>query len=231
MAVNIQSFLQAVLTSEHLRGADQHRRPLCSGCVITVSRERGTGGGEIAAALARYLNIPLFDKALLEAIERESGISAEKLRAIDEQLRGMHTNWLELLWTNKPEVQAKYRKNLINAILGVTRTGGVIVGRGANFILGSHALKVRVIGSLERRTAWLAQHDGIDRDTARREIERVDRDREGFCHALYGRDAGAPVHYDLLINTDRFNPSQAVDLIVEALHIAAPETTHREAAP
>ncbi|MGF1547061.1 MAG: AAA family ATPase [Thiotrichales bacterium] len=228
MPINIQSFLQAVLTSEQLRGADQKRRPLCSGCVVTLSRERGTGGGKIAAALAKYLNIPLFDKSLLDAIELESGIAAEKLKAIDEQLRGMHTNWLELLWTNKPEIQAKYQKNLVNIILGVTRTGGVIVGRGANFILGTHALKVRIVGSRDRRAEWIVEQEGLDLETARRQIERVDGDREGFCKALYNRDSRDPVHYDLVVNTDRFNQTQAVDLIAEAMHLAALTSMHRE---
>ncbi len=227
MPVSTHTFIRAIIDAENLRGSDPHHAQRCAGCVITISRTRGTGGEEIARQLADRLNLPLFDRALVEAIARESGIDPEELARMDETVRGLRSSWMELLWTNKPERQSKYQKNLINTILGVSRTGGVVVGRGANFILGPRrALRVRVVGSLETRVAYLMRHHNMTRESALADIAEADREREGFVTALFGKDPADPTNYDLVINVDRFSEHMAVDLILEALHLTAPREMH-----
>ena len=59
----------------------------------------------------------------------------------------MRSNWLELLFTDKPLQEQRYLQTLVDVVIGIYRNGGVIVGRGANFILdGTPALRVRIVG-------------------------------------------------------------------------------------
>ena len=53
--------------------------------VITIGRQLGSGGKEIAEMLARHLNIKAYDKTLLEEAARESGIDTTVFEKADEQ--------------------------------------------------------------------------------------------------------------------------------------------------
>ena len=43
--------------------------------IITISREFGSGGRTIGKEVAKRLNIPFYDKELIEKVARESGLN------------------------------------------------------------------------------------------------------------------------------------------------------------
>ena len=45
--------------------------------IITISRQFGSGGKEIAEKLAKELNIPFYDRELIELAAKESGINED----------------------------------------------------------------------------------------------------------------------------------------------------------
>ena len=53
--------------------------------VICISREYGSGGREIAEKLAQKLNIPCYDKLLIQKAAKESGYSEEFLNEYGER--------------------------------------------------------------------------------------------------------------------------------------------------
>ena len=55
---------------------------------ITISREYGSGGGEIATRLARHLGWQLIDHDIVERVAREMGTSIEEAEARDERSEG-----------------------------------------------------------------------------------------------------------------------------------------------
>ena len=55
---------------------------------ITLSREYGSGGGEIASRLAKRLGWDLIDHAIVERTARELGTSQEEAEAHDEYTEG-----------------------------------------------------------------------------------------------------------------------------------------------
>ena len=52
--------------------------------IVTISREFGSGGREIGKRLADKLNVPFYDKELLEMASKESGIARELFVKNDE---------------------------------------------------------------------------------------------------------------------------------------------------
>ena len=59
--------------------------------LITISRQFGSGGREIGQKLAKELNIPFYDKELLELAAKESGIDKELFETEGESTsRGFH---------------------------------------------------------------------------------------------------------------------------------------------
>ena len=57
--------------------------------VITISREVGSGGHTVGRILAEKLNVRYCDKQLLEALEKQFGLSASRI----EELKGEKKRW------------------------------------------------------------------------------------------------------------------------------------------
>ena len=53
--------------------------------IISIGREFGSGGHEIAEGLAKHYDIPLFDKEIFEHIEENEAINAEVAQFYDEK--------------------------------------------------------------------------------------------------------------------------------------------------
>ena len=54
--------------------------------IVAIGRESGSGGLDIAHALAERLQLPLFDKSILQKAAEDKGVSAETLERYDEPL-------------------------------------------------------------------------------------------------------------------------------------------------
>src|SRR5690349_103363 len=55
---------------------------------ITISRQYGSGGGEIAAHLARYLGWQLIDHEIVAQVAHSLGITEEEADVHDERVEG-----------------------------------------------------------------------------------------------------------------------------------------------
>ena len=53
--------------------------------IISIGREVGSGGHEIAEILAKHYNIPLFDKNILEDIATKKNVDASDLKDVDKK--------------------------------------------------------------------------------------------------------------------------------------------------
>ena len=53
--------------------------------IISIGREFGSSGHEIAEIIAKDLNLPLYDRSLLENIAEEKGFSLDTLHQYDEK--------------------------------------------------------------------------------------------------------------------------------------------------
>src|SRR5437762_4186244 len=70
------------------KAMDVNQQTIAAMHAITISREYGSGGGEIAARLARRLGWQLVDHALVERVASELGTSVEEAEVHDEQCEG-----------------------------------------------------------------------------------------------------------------------------------------------
>lgn len=57
--------------------------------VVTIGREFGTGGRQIAKELAQILGVELYDKGLLKQLEDRYNLTQEEI----DKLKGMKKSW------------------------------------------------------------------------------------------------------------------------------------------
>ena len=95
---------------------------------------------------------------------------------------------------------------------------GVILGRAAVVVLREdpRALRVRLTGPAERRVEQAMRMGGIDRDTAERALERLDRTHAEYARQFYGVDLEDLSLYHLVVDSTAIPIEAAVELIAEA---------------
>lgn len=200
-------------------------------CAITISREYGSGGGEIAARLAKRLSWKLIDHEIVAEVARELGISHEEAVERDERTEGIITRMLTAMAAAEPTVFVPvelprsfdadaYRDALHRVVTVSVATGNaVIVGRGAQVILMDRrdVLHVRVVAPLDKRIAYVARREELDISAAQHRIQDKDRSRQQFVQSLYSARADDARFYDIVLNTGILSLDACVELICLAL--------------
>jgi len=217
MITENQRILQSMIDAHWLRereAAGEHADP---GHIVTVSRQCGSYGEDIAQLIANQLEVPYFDKKLVEQIAQSAGVDADLFRELEQKIHRVKPTWLETVFTDRPWLQAKYNKNLVNVLLGISRVGGVILGRGANFVLGQSAcFRLRIVAPLPIRVARYSASYDLGPKSAEEAVQKIDMERSNFVESIYGGDVDNPANYDLTINTERFSAQTAAQLALAA---------------
>lgn len=192
--------------------------PAPRGPCVALSRLPGSGGREIAARVAEWLDYGLFDRGTLESLaahdefrERlgegleaatRSAVAAEVARAL---AAGVGTD---------ASLQAVFD---VIATLG-QRGMSVLLGRGAATLLpAQRALRVLVVAPAPVRSARLARERGMEPAAAEALLRSEDAERERFLRESLGVTMDDPTGYDLVINTAQLADDAAAALVVDAL--------------
>ncbi len=213
---------------------------------VTISRQYGSGGGEIGARLARKLGWRLIDHGIIEQTARELGVYETDVARYDEEhvegalsriLSGIRnltsgafipsaTGGLSpspAAFTNTrpaPKDERAYQETMQQVVRAAATTGHVvIVGRGGQFILAQRrdVLHLRVVAPLEARVAYVMRREEPNKDVARARVQEKDRARDRSMQAQFRQKPDNPDLYDLVINTAVLDLDRCVDLICLAL--------------
>ena len=166
--------------------------------IITITREYGAGGGEVARKLAEDLGWELLDRELLHQAAEVEHVPDAELERLDERAIAMADRFR----LHPPH--AKYLHGLKSAALAAAARGNVIlVGRGARHLLGERpdALHVRLVAPRPWRAQRMVQLEGWSLEQAVARCTETDRVRDRFTRYFFGEKANQPAQYDLVFNT------------------------------
>jgi cytidylate kinase len=217
----------------------ENNDPISRMRAITISREYGSGGGEIAARLTERLGWQLIDHEVVVRVAQELGVTIDEAEAHDERTEGLVARILTSMQAIEPAVfvnshvslvsnERVYRDALRGVVEAAVDTGHVvIVGRGSQVLLANwrDVLHVRIIAPFEQRVAYVMRREGLNQATASSRIQLKERDRKRYLQAEHGQIPQEPHLYDLVINTAVLDLDSAVDLIVLALERKAGQLT------
>jgi hypothetical protein len=185
---------------------------------ICVSREYGARGGEMGRLVAERLGFRYYAQELVHDIAEEAHVRQQIVESLDERVQDGISEWVSGLIKRGVFAPSDYLRNLSKVVLTLGRHGnGVIVGRGAHFILAPKTtLRVRVIAPLEVRVARIAKRDGIPIDEAQAKVIRIDAERVAFNKQHYRADITDPTHYDLVVNAGTMGVDGAAEQTIQA---------------
>ncbi len=199
---------------------------------VTVSREYGSGGSEIAARLAERLGWQVIDHELVARVARAMGTSQEEAAAHVEHTQGVLARIVNSLQYVDPAFMLyapparfpsdeAYRGALERIIRAAAARGQVvIVGRGSQILLAERrdVLRVRIIAPFEQRVAYVMQREGLDQRAAASRIRKFEHERTRYLEAEYHRRPEDAHLYDMVLNTSSLDPASAVNVICLALN-------------
>lgn len=179
------------------------RREEAARPVLTVSRQHGAGGGEVARRVAEELALDFFDREIIQQIAESTHLSERVVSALDEKDRELLTDWLGAISSRNYLSPVEYRYHLSRIVGALAHHGGaVILGRGAHLILGQgEALRVLVVAPLEDRVRSVMDREGLGERDARRRIVTVEAERKAFLMKHFHTDFADPTTFDVVVNT------------------------------
>ena len=194
--------------------------------ISTISREFGSGGREIGKKLAEQLNVPFYDKELIEIAAKESGLDKELFEEEDSRtskgfrLLGALGYSLGGPLSTITELSLNDRLFLVQSqvIEQVAKEGAcVIVGRCADYVLKDYdtVLNVFIHGNMKEKKERAIHSYEVDERDIENSIHKIDKRRANYYEYYTDRKWGRAENYDISLNSSTFGIDGCVEIIKE----------------
>ena len=191
--------------------------------IVTIGRKFGSGGSVIGKLLAEDLGINYYDKELLTATARESGLHEDILKEFDEKNKSLFFGYyfsgeysVDLSLNNKVFLaQFETMKKLAQL------ESAVFVGRCSDYVLRDHAdaLNVFVHAQPAYRAIQIMREENMSKGDAEVLIENTDASRADYYKYYTSKEWDDLDNYDLTIDTETLSIDGAVELIKKAIEL------------
>ena len=203
--------------------------------IITINREFGSGGREIAQKLSELLDVKIYDKAFLATIREKFDLTEEEA----EKIKAEKTNWwsefcrfykqfgvtpnfneqpLEVTSKQLYHAEAKALRDLAE------QESCIIVGRSGFHVFKDtpDTVKIFLIADMEHRVKRIMEKYNINEEEARKLIDDTDKARENYTKTFAGTSRYDARNYDLVINVSPFTTDQVAQFLAHNLRLKYP---------
>lgn len=211
--------------------------------VITISRQVGSLGDELAERISKELGYRYFDKFLMTEIAVSSGLTEAEVIDFNEDNYKVR-NFFEQLFGRKSPIGAITVKDkdekgkvvlttkvfdeesslaFVQAVIKklVDWDNVVIVGRGGQVLLRGfpRVLHIRVIAPLEFRIENIMRQKGLTREDALKYISEKDKAAQEYLYRFYNVDWNDPELYHMVLNMGMLKIDQAVEIVKDLVNL------------
>jgi len=188
---------------------------------ISLSRSAGLPGFEVAQQLGDRLGWPVFNRDILREMAENDSYRERLLQHLDQKDETLINQFLRSLTEDRHIGAGAYCRRLRETVVALARKRhAIFVGRGTDLFLPKDVgLRVRLIAGHDYCVrSYAAQKDTTEAD-AERCIDEIERERAKFLRHYFKADSKDPIRHDLLINMERFDQAQTVEMIMAALRL------------
>lgn len=197
--------------------------------IVTISRQYGAGGSEVASRVAARLGWELVDNELIDRVAARAGLAPEEVAEREERAPGFIERLARTLAAATPElfppregtVREVEEANLVRiteSVVAEMAAGGnvVLVGRAAPAVLShaADAVHVKLVAPHAFRVRIICERFGMLPDAAAHAIDEMDARRQRYHREYYQRDWSDPANYHMTLNTGALGFDGAADLVV-----------------
>jgi len=182
--------------------------------VITISRQMGSMGCEVAEEIARCLGYRVVWREVINEAASRAGVPDVALATIDElDLLGMRPS---------PEDIEAYHRAVRDIMHEINQQDNVvIVGRAGQVILREedNVLHVRIVAPFDLRVLRIAERHHISMELARRQVKISDQSRTRYLKRFYNVHLDDLDLYDLLVSTAHMGAKAAAWIVCRAVEM------------
>ena len=192
--------------------------------IVTISRQFGSGGRTVGHLVAQALDIPFYDKELVEQIALESGFAPKFVEEHGEHSPGKTLFSYAFAPQGVPGVMngmstADFLWHIqCGTILQLAEQGPcVIVGRNADYILKDRedVLHTYIHADLDFRADRIVRLYGESEKSPIARLQEKDKRRKVNYQHYTGRTWGDADNYDITLNTAVVGVEAAAKIIVD----------------
>lgn len=185
--------------------------------IISIGREVGSGGHEIAEILAKHYNIPLFDKNILEDIATKKNVDASDLKDVDKNfvfplvnrnVRGFSSSIQENVYL----LQFEYLQEKAKA-----GESFIIVGRCGEDVLKEYdaLVSIFVLGDKEVKKARIMEKYDKNEFMAERMMREKDTERKQYHNSFCESKWGDSRNYNISVNSSVLGIKETAELLID----------------
>ena len=186
--------------------------------IISVGREFGSGGHEIAEGLAKHYDIPLYDKEIFDHVAEKGSINPDVAKFYDEKPLNPIFYPVSMDGSYLPLEQT-----VTNHIFDFIRQKGdrerqsfVIVGRCAEYVLrdNPNMVSIFILGDIESKKARVMEKYDLDEKAALNRMKKEDKVRKTYHNFYADGKWGDSRSYDLCVNSSTLGVEQTLQTIL-----------------
>ncbi len=193
--------------------------------IITIGREFGSGGHDIAERLAERLEIPFYDKQIDRLAAQQFGIPLERMESLAQRLERepLRNYWnTAYAMTNDALTPDETLFVAQSKVIRQIAAGGescVILGRCADWLLydDPNCFRIFIHARPDVRVRRTMAVFGLPEDEARRQVESTDRARAEYYRRYTGREYGQQKYYHLGLDSGLLGTEESVESIINIL--------------
>jgi len=203
--------------------------------LITIAREFGAGGSELAEAIGERLGWPVLDRELAHRVARRLELDPEVVERMDEHAPTLLARMASAMLVCPPEAPLFVDAASVlspDAVANATRLELqeaartpplVIVGHGGQCLFRDRpgTLHLRLVAPIADRVARVCGRLDCDPKTAAAQLRQADEDRNAYIRRYHEAEWRNPLLYDLEINTGRIAIPVAADLVARLIEVPA----------
>lgn len=186
--------------------------------IISVGREYGSGGHEIASRLAEKFDIPMYDRNMLDQMAERNGIDAEDLHKHEELKRQGLTRTVR---GHSSSVQDTIAKLQFDFIREKAESGEsfVVVGRCAENVLRDNPALISLFirGDEAAKTERICRLYKLNKIEAKAKMYRHDKKRKAYHNYYSKMKWGDSRGYDFCINSSLMGVEATADALFKML--------------
>ncbi|MBE6847888.1 MAG: cytidylate kinase-like family protein [Ruminococcus sp.] len=198
--------------------------------LITISREYGSGGREIAQRLSDLLEIPVFDRKLIDMTADKCGYSTKFIQENEERMTNSFLFNIAVTGNYTPFHHAHNAESVpqdyvfltqsrIIKTLAEQHSSAIFVGRCADYILreNPNLFSVFITSDIDSRVKRAVEEYGIAPEKAVSVVNRKDKARRRHYNYYTGMDWGTCSNYHMVLNTGKLGIASATGILADVL--------------
>lgn len=190
--------------------------------IITVGRQLGSGGHDVARLLADMFGCKFYDRELLNLAAKESGFS-EKFFEQNDEHKGFFKSMFQMhssfggssFYRNEFSQESLFKFQSDAIVKAAQESSCVFVGRCADYVLRDmpNRLDVFITADIDDRIKRVMDRKGCTEEQARKRIANGESDRASYYDYYTGKRWGHSDGYDLCVNTSRLGIEGTAEFI------------------